>query len=192
MNRTHIFDFCLLPGRLKKSLNFRGAIKCFFRPVTFLPRFPHLRMSTAVVGTGILSKPPFFSPLPATVPFFRPRLEQVGPPAFRLIDRCLSIIHNRLALTGRFRLVNSFAAVQRRSGLFFFLCHFLKEYIVTITNHIRRIEELAASVLEHVDARRYPEAHIALDDIESKCHSARAHLIHLQDVLPPVHVPKGD
>ena len=60
--------------------------------------------------------------------------------------------------------------------------HFVKEYIVTITNHIRRIEDLASEVIGHVDAREYQKAHCALDDIEKKVRSAREHIDHLQFV----------
>jgi len=49
-----------------------------------------------------------------------------------------------------------------------FLCHFVREYIMTITNHIRRIEDLAEQVIGFVDTREYEMAHSALDDIEIK------------------------
>jgi len=71
-----------------------------------------------------------------------------------------------------------------KPGYLRFFHHFIKEYIVTITNHLQRIGDLAAQALVYVDGRDYPQAHSALDDIESGVHSARVHLDHLQDVLP--------
>ena len=53
---------------------------------------------------------------------------------------------------------------------------------MTITNHIRRIEDLASEVIDHVDAREYQKAHCALDDIEKKVRAAREHIDHLQFV----------
>lgn len=63
---------------------------------------------------------------------------------------------------------------------------------MTITNHIRRIEDLAAQVIEHVDDREYRKAHFALDDIETRVRLARAHIDHLQDVTPRALVSAGD
>ncbi len=55
-----------------------------------------------------------------------------------------------------------------------------KEVKLTITNHIRLIEGLALQVIEHVDAREYSMAHVALDSIESKVRLAREHIDKLQ------------
>ena len=62
---------------------------------------------------------------------------------------------------------------------------------MTITNHVRRIEDLAEQVIEHVDARKYRHAHIALDDIINRARLAHEHIDHLQDVTPRVPVPAG-
>lgn len=53
---------------------------------------------------------------------------------------------------------------------------------MTITNHIRRIEELAGHTIVFVDAREYEQAHCALDDIEKKVRAAHRHIDHLQNV----------
>ena len=63
---------------------------------------------------------------------------------------------------------------------------------MTITNHIRRIEDLANQVIEDVDDREYEKAHCALDDIEVKCHAAHRHIDHLQDVTPRSFVSAGE
>jgi len=67
-----------------------------------------------------------------------------------------------------------------------------KESIVTITNHTRRIEELAGSVIHYVDAREYPNAHVALDDIEKEVRLAHRHIDHLQNVTDFCARPAGD
>ncbi len=51
---------------------------------------------------------------------------------------------------------------------------------MTITNHIRKIQEHADSVIEHVDDRDYACAHVALDNIEHNVRSARDHIENLQ------------
>ena len=66
-----------------------------------------------------------------------------------------------------------------------------REYIVTLTNHTRRIEELAGDVIHFTDAREYEKAHCAIDDIESKCHKLRRHIEQLQRITPRVPGPAG-
>jgi len=51
---------------------------------------------------------------------------------------------------------------------------------VTLTNHTKRIEELAGAVTILADNRKYEEAHCALDDIVSKVHKLRRHIDNLQ------------
>ncbi len=51
---------------------------------------------------------------------------------------------------------------------------------MTITNHIRKIQEHAESVIEHVDARNYRNAHLSLDAIAANVSSARDHIDDLQ------------
>lgn len=60
---------------------------------------------------------------------------------------------------------------------------------MTITNHIRRIEDLAEQVIEDVDDREYGKAHCALDDITNKVRLAHEHIDHLQDVTLRIPVP---
>ena len=63
---------------------------------------------------------------------------------------------------------------------------------MTITNHIQRIQELAELVITSVDARRYPEAHGALDDIQVRCLAARAHVESLQQIHATPFVTAGE
>ncbi len=62
---------------------------------------------------------------------------------------------------------------------------------MTITNHIRRIEDLAEQVIAHVDDREYAEAHEDLDYIATRVRLAHEHIDHLQTVTPRVPVPAG-
>lgn len=63
---------------------------------------------------------------------------------------------------------------------------------MTITNHMRRIEERAGHVLVFVDARKYREAHHALYDIEERALLAHEHIDHLMDVTAWDLVPAGE
>jgi len=53
---------------------------------------------------------------------------------------------------------------------------------VTLSNHTKRIEELAGAVTTLCDSRKYEEAHCALDDIEAKVHALRRHVDNLQEI----------
>jgi len=53
---------------------------------------------------------------------------------------------------------------------------------MTITNHTRRIEDLANDVIHFVDRREYPNAHAVLDDIEKEVRLAHRHIDHVQNV----------
>jgi len=53
---------------------------------------------------------------------------------------------------------------------------------VTLSNHTKRIEELAGIVTTLCDSRKYEEAHCALDDIEAKVHALRRHVDDLQEI----------
>ncbi len=63
---------------------------------------------------------------------------------------------------------------------------------MTITNQIRRIEELAEYVLLSVDTKKYGEAHCLLDDIEKKVRESHRHIDHLQNVTDFCARPAGD
>jgi len=63
---------------------------------------------------------------------------------------------------------------------------------VTITNHIKRIDELASGVLRLVDLKDYENAHLLLDDIEKKVHAAHRHIDHLQNVTDFCARPAGE
>lgn len=62
---------------------------------------------------------------------------------------------------------------------------------MTITNHIRRIEDLAEQVIAAVDDRNYFKAHFALTEIETRTRLAHEHVDHLQDVQPRAFSPAG-
>ncbi len=64
-----------------------------------------------------------------------------------------------------------------------------KEYEMTITNHLQRIDELTIMVIGHVDARDYPSAHSALDDIELRARLAHEHVDHLQLIAERTFTP---
>lgn len=51
---------------------------------------------------------------------------------------------------------------------------------MTITNHVRMIQDNAERLIGHVDDRDYPMAHTALDNIEANVRSARDHVDQLQ------------
>lgn len=51
---------------------------------------------------------------------------------------------------------------------------------MTITNHIRAIEDLAELLIEYVDDREYSKAQIVIDAIEERTRLAREHIDHLQ------------
>ena len=63
---------------------------------------------------------------------------------------------------------------------------------MTLTNHIRRIEDLAPQVIVFVDTKEYPLAHIALDDIEKSVRLAHRHIDHLQNVTDFCARPAGE
>jgi len=63
---------------------------------------------------------------------------------------------------------------------------------VTITNHIRRIEDLAEQVIGFVDTREYEMAHSALDDIEKRTLLAHEHIDNLQLKTSRVSVSAGE
>lgn len=63
---------------------------------------------------------------------------------------------------------------------------------MTITNHLRRIEELTNHVTVYVDSRNYAEAHEALDEIESRCREAHEHIDNLQSVFSQAFKPESE
>lgn len=62
---------------------------------------------------------------------------------------------------------------------------------MTLTNHTKRIEELAGAVTILCDSRKYEEAHCALDNIEAKVHQVHRHIDHLQNVTDFAARPAG-
>lgn len=63
---------------------------------------------------------------------------------------------------------------------------------MTLTNHTRRIEELAGDVVRFADAREYENAHLALDTIVMKVQELRRYIEHLQWMAPRVPGPAGE
>jgi len=62
---------------------------------------------------------------------------------------------------------------------------------MTLTNHIRRIEELTNKVLICANAREYEKAHCAIDDIVSKAREVHQYIERLQWITPRVPGPAG-
>ena len=157
-------------GGLKKSLYTTQVKDGFFGPVTSFPSSRQLSFPCAVAGLLVDLTYLHLQSMPVTV-------------LFQALD---------FARGGRQHRFVHFQSPSCLAGRHLFQCHFVKEYIVTITNHIRRIEDLAEQVIEHVDARDYQKAHSALDDIGTRVRLAHEHLDHLQTVTPRVPVPAGD
>lgn len=53
---------------------------------------------------------------------------------------------------------------------------------MTITNHIRTIEDIANNVILAVDDRKYGTAHMLLDTIEKRARLAHEHIDQLQNI----------
>lgn len=81
---------------------------------------------------------------------------------------------------------------QSLASRFLSFSRFVKEYIVTLTDHIRKIQEHAERAIEHVDDRDYACANVALDNIEANIHSARDHIENLQLKADCAARPAGD
>lgn len=56
---------------------------------------------------------------------------------------------------------------------------------MTITNHIRKIQDLCGEVIEAVDRRNYQKAQLDLDRIDLQLRASRRHIDHLQTVHSP-------
>lgn len=67
-----------------------------------------------------------------------------------------------------------------------------KEHNVTLTNHIKRMDELTIDIVRLVDCKDYPNAHLLLDELESKVNCVRRHIDHLQNVTDFCARPSGD
>jgi len=63
---------------------------------------------------------------------------------------------------------------------------------VTLTNNLERIEVLANTVLQLVDAKEYQQAHLILDMLEGRVQVVRRHIEHLQNVTDFAARPAGD
>lgn len=63
---------------------------------------------------------------------------------------------------------------------------------MTLTNHIKRIEDLTSAFTIMVDNRKFGEAHIVLDEIQSKTQALRRHIEHLQNVTDFCARPAGE
>lgn len=170
MKRLGIFDFGMTWRNPEKRLIFRIEVKVFFRPAMSPASNPIASLSMAVPGPIREVRFPGISERPGTDPS-APSLKRSG---------------------GRFQDYCSWQTSCVTSVHPNFLCRLVKEYDVTISNHIKRIEELSVIVISHVDAREYREAHSALDDIEARARAAHAHIDHLQQVCPGVLAPVED
>ena len=63
---------------------------------------------------------------------------------------------------------------------------------MTLTNHVRRIQELAEAVITLCDSRKYEESHCALDDIEVRARCLHRHIDNLQLKADCAARPAGD
>ena len=70
--------------------------------------------------------------------------------------------------------------------------HKLREHTMTLTNNTKRIEELAGAVTILIDNKQYEQAHIAIDELQSKVHALRRHVEHLQNVSDFCARPSGE
>lgn len=87
-----------------------------------------------------------------------------------------NILHRNLPLTGRFLSFH----------------HFVKEYIVILTDHVRRIERLTAQTLVHVQEENYQKVREDFDNIHVHTTAAQQQLEKLQWITPRVPGPEGD
>ncbi len=62
---------------------------------------------------------------------------------------------------------------------------------MTLTNNTKLIEDLAGAVTILIDNKQYAEAHLVLDEMESKVHAVRRHVEHLQNVTDFCSRPAG-
>ena len=169
MERTRCFDFVCVTCSLKKSLYPARNNDGFFWSVTFRPLEQCWSMSTAQVGF--------------TFP----------PPTHEVIQRpaCVPFLDPSIRVSGRTLPGSRRSCLEPQPAAFFPICRFVKEYIVTLTNHIRTIQDFASTCLIHVDRKEYPQAHICLDDIEARVRAVRRHIEHLQNVRDFCPMPKG-
>lgn len=154
-------------GGLKKSPTINQVKNDFFRPVTSFPSGRQYSFPDPVAGFEQSIFTNHSTSVPATVPIFFLDFACGGLQSFQ-----------------PFSLSRVVLAVRP-----LFQCHFVTEYIMTITNHVRRIQDLADQVIAHVDDRNYCAAHSALVDIEERVCLAHEHIDHLQDVTPRAPVP---
>jgi len=155
--------------RLKKSVTLSLDVKYFFGPAISFPTDGGVYVRTAVAGLPVDLTPDNLQSMPATVFFPDVGFTPGGLRSFQQLHHVIVDLAGRL----------------------FSKCHYVKEYVMTITNHTRRIGELAAQVLKHVDDREYVEAHEDLDYIETRVRLAHRHIDHLQNVTDFCARPAG-
>ena len=157
-------------GGPNKSLHPIKSIDDFFGPVTSLSSRPTPFIGTSVADFQAFYSYVFLTAWSATVDFFDAHFTRGG---------WLRII--------RFLRIPCNLPIRR-----IVQCHFVTEYIMTITNHFRRIHDLADLAIHFVDAKNYPKAHLALDDIEKKVRESHRHIDHLQNVTDFCARPAGE
>jgi len=62
---------------------------------------------------------------------------------------------------------------------------------MTITNHVRKIQNFADLLIENVDERKYRHAHHTIDAIESEARLAHEHIDNLQQSADCAARPAG-
>lgn len=169
MKGAHYFALLMDDPDIDKLHSFNLVKLSFVNPVT----------------SNSLRRDPFFQEAVVGIPVDLAVWAMQSVPTTDLVFSAL------IATGGRSHFRGSLSVNPPRTGRRFFKCHYVKEYIMTITNHIRRIEDLAELVLMHVDDREYGKAHLALVDIEIRTRLAQEHVDHLQQVTPRELVPVG-
>ena len=167
MNGTHNFDLSVSHGDLKKSVTLILIINRFFRYVTFVLSGRVFCHRSVLVALAALSPGARLGPSPPLYPGLSLY--------FACCGRRRHTLHNCLTRIRHVRLL--------------FKCHLVTEYIMTITNHVRRIQELSDLVIEYVDDREYAKAHTVIDAIEKRARLAHEHIDDLQDLVSPSLVP---
>lgn len=186
-------DFALERCRcsLKKNVTLYEHVKHFFRPVTIGSPRRLLFIVSAVLSLQLDLTLQDLQSLLGTAVIFYPDFDCGG------LQLCQHSSDESVVLAGRYFYGGLLSVAvwirspYKHAARRLFQRHHVKELIMTITNHIRRIEYLADQVIVHVDERNYCAAHSALDDIIVRTLLAHEHIDHLQDVLPVELVPAG-
>lgn len=160
MNGQDYFGFSVSHGNHKKRAKITLRINLFFRSVTYVVTLSDTCIRSAVAGPCAARDGGFKGNSPAAVFLLLSPSMLCDPPS-------LHCFVSPPTCTAGHRF-------SPNPGI--------KDFPMTITNHMRIIEQLTCVVIEHVDDRDYGHAHIALDSIEFRVRLAREHVDNLQRV----------